>query len=279
VFWINQCFSKTTQIAVALSILFLMTTAAFAGPGDPVISSVSINVAANTLTISGVNLLGSDSAGVFSVTLGSIPLTVQSASTISITAGFPAASPASSLAAGTYPLSVRFYSIKANVNNYATFQVTVGGSGTTGSSFNSVLAIDALSCTTGAGQDAFPLSAWTTGAASSSPSSGGGQAGGKAQFSNLVVNKSFDDCSTDLFEDVMLGRHIRRAVLTQYVDGSAVLILTLTELLAVDYTLNVDDNASPKPTEVWGFTYNQIVIKNVVTGSTACFNMLTQTTC
>ncbi|HXK04280.1 MAG TPA: hypothetical protein VMS37_17890 [Verrucomicrobiae bacterium] len=84
------------------------------------------------LLITGTDLLGTQGAGVFSVTLaamaplsGSIALTVLASSATSITAGFPGASPASSLAPGNYNIQVKFWSVTTDPNNFAQFPLTV----------------------------------------------------------------------------------------------------------------------------------------------------------
>src|SRR5713226_7043244 len=67
---------------------------------DPLISSVLVDYTANTLSISGTNLLGEKGRGVSSVTLsGATPLALMvlgTPSPTSIVAAFPAGSPPSS---------------------------------------------------------------------------------------------------------------------------------------------------------------------------------------
>lgn len=110
---------------------------------DPVISSVLVDYTANTLTISGVNLLGEKGLGVSSLTLGRaapVALTVSGTpTTTSITAKFPAGSPPSSFAPGDYLLAVEFKSGKHKDRDHedenddvATFEVTLGAVGPQG---------------------------------------------------------------------------------------------------------------------------------------------------
>src|SRR5438105_1906188 len=104
---------KLILMTIASCLVFGLRTLR-ANPTDPAINSVVVNYTLNNLTISGVNLLGSDSAGVYSVTLHGAPagntiLMVQPSSTADkIVANFPAASPASSFAPGDYFLDVVF---------------------------------------------------------------------------------------------------------------------------------------------------------------------------
>ncbi|HEX6895647.1 MAG TPA: hypothetical protein VF146_10250 [Bryobacteraceae bacterium] len=120
------------RLPTAVVVLSLLTAFAALAAG-PVITSATINPQANTLTIGGTNLLGSDGSGVFSVSLTTpsstvITLSVTNSSPTSITATFPPGSPASSLAAGVYSLLVRCFSVSSG-DNVASFQLTVGAGG------------------------------------------------------------------------------------------------------------------------------------------------------
>jgi hypothetical protein len=98
------------------------------------ITSATVNYVANTLTISGTQLLGVDSNAVPSVTLGSTSLAVVSATPTSITASFPAASPVASFPPGTYILSlVLSVTRRGNVTqNEILFSLTLGPAGPPG---------------------------------------------------------------------------------------------------------------------------------------------------
>lgn len=115
-------FSRTGRIASILAIT--LAIASLARADTPAITSAIANTATNILTITGTSLLGPDSDGVNSVTLAGIALTVVTQTATSITASFPATSPASSLAPGTYPLVVTFFG--SSRPNNASFNVTVG---------------------------------------------------------------------------------------------------------------------------------------------------------
>lgn len=123
-----------TAFRLSTAVVFLSLLTAFSALGaGPVITSATIDPGANTLTIGGTNLLGSDGLGVFSVSLTApssviITLSVTNSSPTSITATFPVASPASSLAPGVYSLLVRCYSV-ASGDNVASFQLTVAAAG------------------------------------------------------------------------------------------------------------------------------------------------------
>ena len=103
--------------AAALLAITLFVSISSIAANVPVIDSATVDATANTLTLSGTNLLGPDGAGVFSVAVSttgaSIQLTVSNSSTTSISASFPASSPVSSLKPGTYTALVRFYTITA----------------------------------------------------------------------------------------------------------------------------------------------------------------------
>ena len=107
-----------------------------ADTNSPSITGVAVNYAGNTLTISGSNLLGQSGAGGASVTLANTALTILSSSATTVTAGFPAASPPSSFAPGSYSLSVVFLKRDGkpdtDTTHQATFEVTLGAVGPQG---------------------------------------------------------------------------------------------------------------------------------------------------
>jgi hypothetical protein len=126
---------KTSRAAQALSIcsMMLLTTAAALADTTPVITNATVDTAANTLTLTGSNLLGPTGAGVFFVQINSpfMQLALTSSSTTSIVAGFPAGSPASSLGNGTYTGQVRFFgAATSTTSNVATFTLTIPSAGT-----------------------------------------------------------------------------------------------------------------------------------------------------
>jgi hypothetical protein len=103
---LSRWVARTGRIVSILPIM--LAIASFAQAGTPVITSAVVNQTANTLTITGTNLLGAASAGVSSVMVESITLSVITQTTTSITASFPSRAPASSLGPGTYPGIVSF---------------------------------------------------------------------------------------------------------------------------------------------------------------------------
>lgn len=133
----SRSFSGTGRIATLLPVMLAITSLAQAA--TPTITTAIVNTTTNTLSITGTSLLGADSVGVSSVTLAGIALTVTGQTATSITATFPAASPASSLAPGTYPLIVSFFG--STRPNSVSFQATVGPQ--TRLLFSSVAAIPA----------------------------------------------------------------------------------------------------------------------------------------
>ncbi|MBV9304012.1 MAG: hypothetical protein JOY62_11280 [Acidobacteriaceae bacterium] len=130
--------SRGTGKSIIGILAFLISAPALysAAASDPLIDSVDVNYNANTLTISGSNLLGYYGAGVFSVSLPNTNLTVSSDSPTSIVASFPAGQPPSSFAPGDYRLTVVFK--KANgtadaaAGHEANFDVTLGAVGPAG---------------------------------------------------------------------------------------------------------------------------------------------------
>lgn len=126
------------KAAALLAVALFVSTSGIAA-NVPVINSATVDTTANTLTLSGTNLLGADGAGVFSVAVSttgaSIQLTVLNSSTTSISASFPASSPASSLKPGTYTALVRFYSITAasavSSTNFLQFPFSIPAPGPT----------------------------------------------------------------------------------------------------------------------------------------------------
>ena len=93
-------------------------------PAQQVIASATLNFANNTITISGSNFRPDPV-----VRFGTVDLSVVSSTPSQIVAAFPAGSPASSLAPGTYLLSVRSKQVGAAATN---FEVTIGASGPVG---------------------------------------------------------------------------------------------------------------------------------------------------
>jgi len=105
-----------------IGLLFAALPFARAQAGSPIISIAVVNYPLRTLTIRGTNFgLGP------AIKLGNIPLTVQAAAVTQITATFPAASPPSAIAPGTYSLSVKFTN-----GSVALFMVSLGAAGPVG---------------------------------------------------------------------------------------------------------------------------------------------------
>lgn len=115
---------KRPLLDFALSFLCLTATSitAMAATPSPVINSAVINYTSNMLTISGSNF-----GSVATVTLANTALAVQSSSLAQIVAAFPSSAPPSSLAPGTYSLTVSFSNGKS-----AVFDVSLGAVGPQG---------------------------------------------------------------------------------------------------------------------------------------------------
>ena len=122
---------RAAKAASIFSAILFLTTSIHAQALVPVINSATVDTTASTLTLAGSNLLGPDGHGIFSISLlytpsgVPIPLTVVSSSTTSITAAFPAGSPAATLTPGNYTVQVRFYTTTASAVNSVLFQFTV----------------------------------------------------------------------------------------------------------------------------------------------------------
>jgi hypothetical protein len=102
----------------SLTLAALFPLSAFAQDKDPYITQTVVNYSANTLTVSGSNLLGDGGGGVASMKLTGTALTVTNSSTTSITAKFPSSTPASSYAPGDYLLTITFHAAKGHDNNF-----------------------------------------------------------------------------------------------------------------------------------------------------------------
>jgi hypothetical protein len=95
--------------------------------GAPAIEAVSVNYATNSLSITGRQLQGTHSSGVYSVTVANTQLAVVGSSASSITANFPPSAPVANFFAGSYLLTVNFLNgsvLDTSPTGTATFQIT-----------------------------------------------------------------------------------------------------------------------------------------------------------
>lgn len=257
------------NISLITSVMLLSSSLGVAAVNDPVITSAVVNSRANTLLITGTNLLGPNGSTIPAVHFASMVLAVVNASPTSITAGFPSGSPAG----GVYTLTL-VYSQGLTIN----FDVTVGGSvAPTASPVGVVMTLDSISCQTAAGRNLFPVTAWSLG--TGTPSGSGGAGGSGPQLTNLMINKNFDDCSPDLFGNLLRGEHFDKAVLTQYAaDQTPLVIVTLMHGFVAGYNLT-GGGSNSTPTETVSFSYRQIDIKDAVTGSHFCWDLALNLPC
>ncbi|MBV9265545.1 MAG: collagen-like protein [Acidobacteriaceae bacterium] len=134
----RSCSNQKKQLRIRTLLLSVLLCAPVLchAAADPSITNVDVNYAANTLTITGSNLLGFYGTGVFSVSLPDANLTVQSDSPSQLVAAFPAGQPASSFAPGDYLLTVRFKTKSGAADSAADhegkFTVTLGAVGPQG---------------------------------------------------------------------------------------------------------------------------------------------------
>jgi Protein of unknown function (DUF1566)/Collagen triple helix repeat (20 copies)/IPT/TIG domain len=119
---LTKCATGVTLVVAVVLIIFARPAAAQAVVSLPVINSAIVNYSARALTVSGVNF-GSNPT----VTLGTTPLTVLSATSTQIVATFPVAMPPSAFAPGDYFLRLAFTN-----QLFAIFAVTLGATGPIG---------------------------------------------------------------------------------------------------------------------------------------------------
>ena len=114
-------FAPLSALLCSLFLLGMFSDAAKAG-GLPEVISTTVDAAHNTLTINGQNF-GRNPV----ITLGSLRLTTDSASSTQILGSFPSADPAASLTPGTYFLTVSFSNQLPSI-----FSVDLGAQGPAG---------------------------------------------------------------------------------------------------------------------------------------------------
>jgi hypothetical protein len=110
---------------------------------QPAIEGVTVNYATNSLSITGRQLQGVHSYGVYSVQVANTQLAVVASSNTSITASFPPSAPAANFFAGSYLLTVNFLNgsvLDTSPIGTATFQIAaLGRRLTTNLQFNLVI--------------------------------------------------------------------------------------------------------------------------------------------
>jgi hypothetical protein len=114
--------NRRKLLLVVVSVTLLAVSPASAQSGFPLISSAVVDYGHNTLTVSGTNFRLSPK-----VTLGTVTLTVQSATTTKIVATFPSTGLPSSFVPGTYFLQIVF-----NGGTLSIFTVDLGANGPVG---------------------------------------------------------------------------------------------------------------------------------------------------
>ena len=126
---------------IVVASVFLAASASLFGA--PAIEAVSVNYATNSLSITGRQLQGTHSSGVYSVTVANTQLAVVGSTTSSITANFPPSAPLANFFAGSYLLTVNFLNgsvLDTTPTGAATFQIPqLGRRQTTNLQFTFVL--------------------------------------------------------------------------------------------------------------------------------------------
>jgi type VI secretion system secreted protein Hcp len=124
-----------------------------------------------------------------------------------------------------------------------------------------------------------PVRAFSWGVKMSIASGGGGGGGaGKANFDDLRVVKDLDENSPKLLVAAATGRHLQRAVLTIFEEGSTSTPLatyTLTDVLLTVDAHGDDGKAGGAPTEEIQFTYSKIEL--TARGVSGGFDLKTNT--
>jgi hypothetical protein len=109
---------------IVIGSVFLAASASLFGA--PAIEAVSVNYATNSLSITGRQLQGTHSSGVYSVTIANTQLAVVGSSATSITANFPPSAPVANFFAGSYLLTVSFLNgsvLDTSPTGTVTFQI------------------------------------------------------------------------------------------------------------------------------------------------------------
>lgn len=126
-----------------------------------------------------------------------------------------------------------------------------------------------------------------TGEVDNTESIGSGSSGagaGKPTFGDLMIHKRFDTASPKLFLAVLTGRHFSSAVLTflKATNGNKLtktFTITLSQVFVTKFATDATEaNVLAGPEQI-NLTYAKVVLKDEVTGTTACFDRTTNTTC
>ena len=120
----------------------------------------------------------------------------------------------------------------------------------------------------------------TTGSVTGAP----GAEAGKPTFGDLMIHKRFDTTSPALFRAVVTGSHFPSAVITFLQQTTAgkltkIFTITLSEVLVTKFATDATEPHVLAGPEQVNLAYEKIVLRDEVTGTTACFNRLTDTTC
>jgi type VI secretion system Hcp family effector len=126
-----------------------------------------------------------------------------------------------------------------------------------------------------------------TGAVENSGSIGsatGGAGVGKVTFGDLMIHKAFDTASPALFLAVVRGTHFPSAVVTflQETTGNKltkIFTMTLSEVFVTKFVTDATQPHVLAGPEQVNLEYGQIVLKDEVTGTTACFDRTKNVTC
>jgi type VI protein secretion system component Hcp len=112
----------------------------------------------------------------------------------------------------------------------------------------------------------------------SNPSTIGTTGGGKASFSDLTIQKSFDSCSTVLFKDNASGASLATVTLTETDNSKNVLLTMVLTNVRVD-SYQIDGvTTSSGPTESVSLVMAQLKITDSG-GNSFCWSVLTNTSC
>jgi type VI secretion system secreted protein Hcp len=111
-------------------------------------------------------------------------------------------------------------------------------------------------------KDEIQIMSWSWGASQvTAIASGGGAGAGKANLSDLHIVKSYDVSSVPLYKALLLGTHIKTAVLTACKaggDGKPFIQVSMDEVFVTSIQAS---GSSEIPTESVSFSYNKIKIE------------------
>ena len=138
---------------------------------------------------------------------------------------------------------------------------------------NLAVTIDGFTCNNG--QGTIPALSWSFGVSTpESVNTGGGAVTGKAQLTNVSVNRRADGCTPKLFGASVTGEAFKQVTIVQQDTAKDdTFTVTLTDVLISSYQLG-GDSGHEVPSEQIGFSYRKICVADTGTGSKSCWDLV-----